>query len=330
MVKRRKGTMKKVTLIVITLLLLVSTGLAQRGGGERPPGGGGGGGGGGNKPPADPAIAYANSSSAILVMNDDGSNQTVVYGGRVFQPSWSPDGHSIAFLEAPGGQPRLMRIDVTVVNGVPQGSNPTQLNQGDCGGCSHPAWSPGGDEIVVSGSADDPAGRLFVIPASGGAVQTLYTPPAGYAAKYPTWSPDGTRIAFVEGGMGETAIKILDRATGTVTNTLLQGQFVIGYLDWARTQDTLAFEADPYSGSPGSDGSLYTLDVPLPGQPAGTPSFVISDASSPSWSPNDTQIVFDTSHTAPFKVKKITLATGVVKILANSASPDWRRCNPCP
>jgi Tol biopolymer transport system component len=312
------GTMKKVTLIVITLLLLVSTGLAQRGGGERPPGGGGGGGGGGNNPPANPEIAYVidgGNANLIAVMNADGSNQTQVYSGsngNFFTPSWSPlgsgtqlDPYSIAF-ECCGG---LWRIDVAVVNGVPQGSNEIILLSGDY---FNPAWSPAGDEIAVDGYATG----IFVVPAGGGAAQTLYTPPAGRLARYPTWSPDASQIAFVEqdeSGGTNNVITILDRDTGTVLNTLPLGQqfLSVTHLDWSRgvNRNALAFTA----------GGVYTLDLP-----SGSPSFVISGGS-PSWSPDDTKLAFKGSGRQA-GVQVITLATGAVQTLKKGGLlPDWRR-----
>jgi Tol biopolymer transport system component len=291
-------------------MLLVSSGLAQKGGGKPPKPG----------PAADPAIAYEQGSTNLNVMNDDGSHKTTIYSASFggFRPSWSPDGHSLAFHQGAGGG--LRRIDVTVVNGEPQGSNLIILaGEADCGFCQNPAWSPLGNEIAVDGGGFTLPG-LYVIPASGGAGQTLYTPPAGSAVRSPTWSPDGVRIAFIEVilveepccGIADPVIKILNRATGTVTNTLLQGQFAdITEVDWARTQDTLAFSA-----STGGDFSVYTLDLP-----AGPPSFVI-DGRGPSWSPDDTKLAFSDG-----KVKSITLATGAVKTLVNNGGgfPDWRR-----
>ena len=76
--------MKKVTLVITALLLLVSPGLGQRGG---------------NQPPANPAIAFI-KNLALWVMNADGSNQTQIFNGANGRPSWSPDGHSIAFWGA--------------------------------------------------------------------------------------------------------------------------------------------------------------------------------------------------------------------------------------
>jgi len=306
--------MKKITLVVITLLLLVSSGLAQRGGGPKPP-----------PPPANPAIAYVidgGNANLIAVMNADGSNQTQVYSGgnlNFFLPSWSPlgsgtqlDPYSIAFEVCCTS---LRRMDVAVVNGVPQGSNEIILASG---GYFNPAWSPTGDEIAVDGYDTG----ISVVPAGGGAAQTLYTPPAGRLARYPTWSPDASQIAFVElnqSGPGDPVIKILNRATGMVTNTLLQGQFSnIRDLDWARTSDTLAFAAATVPNYRNQDFSIYTLDLP-----AGSPSLLISGARTPSWSPDDTKLAFwDT--VPPSKGGVYHFATGAVT-KGGGAFADWRR-----
>ncbi|UCG69530.1 MAG: hypothetical protein JSV09_00455, partial [Thermoplasmata archaeon] len=89
---------------------------------------------GGDDPPADPAIAYRVQKGRafnLMVMNADGSNQAVVYtADYIGNPTWAPDGSAIAFLmQQEDYTYDLWRIDVSVVNGEPQGSNPTELTQ---------------------------------------------------------------------------------------------------------------------------------------------------------------------------------------------------------
>jgi len=130
------------------------------------------------------------------------------------------------------------------------------------------------------------------------------------------------RIAFVEdndcssGLPADQVIQILDLTTNppTVTRTLLQGQFTdINGLDWARTQDTLAFEAD---------GAIYTLDL-WPASPV--PGF-ITEGRSPSWSPDDTQLAFEVlGRRNQAGVHILTLATGAITRLGGCTFPDWRR-----
>jgi Tol biopolymer transport system component len=132
------------------------------------------------------------------------------------------------------------------------------------------------------------------------------------------WSPDGSQLAFEEHnlpGPADPVIKILDLTTNppTVTRTLLQGQFaLIHEMDWARTQDTLAFTGD---------GVIYTLNLSLASP---VPAFLI-EGRSPSWSPDDTKLAFEGGSPQP-GLKILTLATGAVKrIVGGGGRPDWRR-----
>jgi Tol biopolymer transport system component len=119
----------KLLLSVLVVCLLVNVSLAaavvtgKKGGGGKP------------QPPADPAIAYRIGDS-IWVMNDDGSNQAVVLDEAEYPgfevsgaPSWSPDGASLAFAGHynTDGTYGIFILDITIVDGVPQGSGFRQI-----------------------------------------------------------------------------------------------------------------------------------------------------------------------------------------------------------
>ncbi|MBI3647420.1 MAG: PD40 domain-containing protein [Actinobacteria bacterium] len=118
--------------------------------------------------------------------------------------AFSPDGSRVAF---PGyvnrGSADCCRIELFVMNA--DGSGLTQLTRDDAY-ISFPSWSPDGSELVFSiyrGTHYIPGcpltkscpADLYVIGANGTGEHQLTNDAADEAT--PTWSPDGTKIAYV-------------------------------------------------------------------------------------------------------------------------------------
>jgi len=287
---------------------------------------------GGEEPPADPAIAFVQtgkrSANKIMVMNDDGSNQALMYEGpfeAYGNPSWSPDGNSIAWsgpLHTNGYyEYGIWRIDVEVIDGVPQGSNLMQLAHSDgSDSFGSAAWSPLGDEIAYRvNPPGDPGERIDAVPATGGDSYTIYTSPDGFGiGRSVTWRSDGTQLALIgieiSAGADGKSIIIVDRATGTVTDTLLTGQFDFTRLDWAQGLDILAFHDM-------STSMIYTVDIET-----GT-SVPVTEGAAPSWSPDNSKLAYIEPGRQPRfnKISTVDLDTGEITRLASGINPDWRR-----
>ncbi len=106
--------------------------------------------------------------------------------------SWSPDGSELAFVDDG---------DIFVMNA--DGSNVHQLTT-DPKGDFYPAWSPDGSTIAYwSGSRSGVDGgprnsEIYTIPVDGGSPIQLTN--NNVSNIEPAWSPDGTQIAYWNGG----------------------------------------------------------------------------------------------------------------------------------
>ncbi|MFQ6107434.1 MAG: TolB family protein [Thermoplasmata archaeon] len=281
----------------------------------------------GEEPPADPAIAFC-QSNRIWVMNDDGSNQAVVFEGYFGYNSlsWSPDAKSLAWSgykyvpNVPGYDHGVWRIDVNVVDGEPQGSNLQRLvtPPGEDHYIGGAAWSPLGDEIAYMVRISDTESGIDAVPATGGTPYRIYTSPDGFgvlAGSDVTWRSDGSRLAFISVEISVArSIMIIDRATGTVTHSLLTGQFHFSGLDWAQGVDSLIFDD-------GNSGMIYTVDI---GTETAEP---VVTGSLPSWSPDNSKIVYQQQlNRRKHKISTYEFSTGDITPLAKGpARSDWRR-----
>ena len=342
-------------LTVFTLLAFVSLGLAQKGGKRPPP-----------QPsptPSDPAIAYISDGlwgGNLMVMNADGSNQTMLLDDRDFEnadPSWSPDGSQLVFHRYPttglrGGSMCVINKDGSSLRVLlPSDPNHYQFE--------FPRWSPwelqdGKYKILFSDAIPTNAPYdLFLVNLDGSEVVNLTSTPGEHESE-PAWSPEARRIAalvahppdFIEEDIIVYDITYSDsdgdgiftfEATNP-TNLTDSGPLAnanLANVSWAKTQDKILVSAS-LSEDPGSWG-LWVIDLSDPSNPVR-----ISQASSanplmPSWSADDSMIVY--RYLAPWtKGKRGQSGIYVMNADGTGATnegyptsgywPEWRRCCP--
>ncbi|WP_230466339.1 alpha/beta hydrolase family protein [[Actinomadura] parvosata] len=175
--------------------------------------------------PADPALRPDGGAVAYTLTTTDvaaDENRTEIWLAapgaeprRLAQgsaPRWSPDGRTLAFLRPVDGRPQLHLLPMDggepyVVTDAPLGAGPAR-------------WSPDGTRIAYAGPAGpapdldapvvvrrldykaDGSGllrgvttHLFVVDVASG--ESVQVTEGDFHAGEPSWSPDGTRLAFV-------------------------------------------------------------------------------------------------------------------------------------
>jgi Tol biopolymer transport system component len=223
-------------------------------------------------------VQHSSSGYAIYAMNSDGTNQirlsTNAGDDWDERPIWSPDGGKIIFTGSLG--PGMAGIYL-------MGSDGTNQHLLASGGS--PAWSRDGTKIAHTAGGWP---ELFTINTDGTNQQQI-THDSAYT-RYPSWSPDGAKIAFLSQRDGNNELYTIN-ADGTnllrLTNDAANDIFPYWSPDGARI--LFVSNRDGHNqvyrmNSDGTNQTRLTNDTISNYWPEGYPP--------PQWSPDGTKIVY--------------------------------------
>jgi len=148
----------------------------------------------------------------------------------------SPDGTQIVYSSRHGGSadPELWLI--------PSGGGTPVLLHADVGMDDRfPAFSPDGSTVAFAKGGD-----IYLIPSSGGTPVQLTTHAA--LDLHPTWSPDGTMIAFQSQRSGNNDVWMIPTSGGTAIQVTTDPANDAAP-DWSPTGDTIAFHSNRGGGA---------------------------------------------------------------------------------
>jgi Tol biopolymer transport system component len=246
----------------------------------------------------------------IWVANADGSKLSRLTGrrGPEFDPSWSPDGSSIAYRDSRRGINRNDEIYVMSADG----SHQRNLTRSAANEWS-PSWSPDGTLIAFY------SGEPYVMRPDGSGARALVEA----EGEYPAWSPDGRRLAFMSaqpnarGGDPDYDVMVINR-DGTGLRQLTDWPGEDGWPAWSPDGKWIAFTTSHAVKSGRFDVCVMRAD--------GHQKRRLTAGSFPVWSPDGRFLMFSTGGESDSERLSVVRpdGSGLRAWPITGWLPDWR------
>jgi len=139
-------------------------------------------------------ISARDGNPEIYVMNADGSEQKNLSHSPAgaIAPVWSPDGKKIAFQSVKDGNTEIYVMNADGSEQKNLTNNPAQDK--------YPSWSPDGKKIAFVSDKEGTnivPNAIYVMNTDGQDIRRLtYSDIGSFVSSFPSWSPNGKRIAF--------------------------------------------------------------------------------------------------------------------------------------
>lgn len=216
-------------------------------------------------------IAFASSrgDGGLYVVRPDGSGMRRLYSGPASNVDWSPDGRRLAFEGD--------RCICVVAIG---GGRPVAILRGQQ--FAHPVWAPDGRRLAVVRWKEDVSTEIAVVQSDGRTLRRLLLPRHRAGALDasqidPSWSPDGSQIAF-ELGQGE--VVAARTRTGQMRRIVADGEEPA----WSPDGRLIAFDS--------ADGGLWVANA----DGSGHAQRLAENGADASWAPDSRRVVFEVRH----------------------------------
>lgn len=244
---------------------------------------------------------YVKQIDQICLINADGSGrrQLTDFDATAFYPSLSPDGTTVYFSSRQSGTFEIYSVPVN-------GGNSKKLTNG-IGSLYGPELSPSGEWVVFAKQGDG----LWRMRPDGKNPRPL----TDRDDIDPTWSPDGSMIAFASSRNGARQLFVMN-SDGTDIRQVTDLDNMGGRSTWSPDGTRLAF----YRG-PAGDHDIYIINAD------GTGLVQLTDGGDnlgPSWSPDGNWIAFTSFRDGNNEIYLIHPdGTGLTR-LTNSPISDWQ------
>ena len=227
------------------------------------------------------------SPRSLYVMNADGSSGARLIAshpesrnaGGIHAIAWSPDSRRLAYALGLGVRPSIRVVDAEDGTRFPLPQAGEERRIGDL------EWSPDGGELLY-----DSLGDVYVKPLDGGPARLL----ANFTGteRSATWSPDGTRVAFVHSLEERSGGIYVVRRDGTdVRHVAATGTALLGTVRWRPDGTAVVFDATVVKSTGPRNPPLTTTRVLVAGTEGATIGVLRDHVAEPVPSPDNGQIL---------------------------------------
>ena len=250
---------------------------------------------------------------------DDATPRLIGDGIEGMRPAPSPDGRRIAFYTPETyTEPARLRVYDTAT-GVIEWLVGTEASEREL------TWSPDGRRAAFVSKRDDlSGGDIFVADIDGLRLTNLrnLTPRVDASPEIepqytPSWSPDGTRIAFTSYRSGGPAIWVMDADGGNARALTSSGDHIDALPTWSPNGREIAFQRNDPSGT--RVGIVSTDDRSIRFIP-------LDDAAAPAWSPDGRHLAVASTIDGERDIVVITPGGSVVRRIRRPGAdfyPAW-------